>query len=267
MRVFRRKRAGDAGSDAPVAPLIVEEPDLPHDEPAADAQLEAEVLAALDMVAQHTEAGRRAQEESRPAEWAPPRMWSQPAAGDPPPATAPATVDIPAELLRVLDAVTSMCDHVIEYIEQDRAERPLMIEALTRLNRSLGDREASIDAHPSSDRERVIGGTIGAGPEPLAAAQPVPVAAAEDAPAAETVIDLRQEETPVEVRCRFGDRWVEGFEICEVLHDGSGIRYRLRRRVDNVVLPDLFAAADIRHMETFEQLTSSPAPPRHWSPL
>jgi hypothetical protein len=275
MRVFRRKRVGQAESSAPVAPLIVEEPDAPRVSPDSDARLEAEVLAALDVVAQHAEAGRRAQEEAGPTEWAPPQLWSQPAPGTSPmdadaePApvvsiapSAPATIDIPTELLRVLDAVTSMCDHVIEYIEQDRSERPLMIEALTRLNRSLGDREASIDAHPSSDRERVIGGTVDAGPDPLAAGL-LAGTPAED----ETVIDLRQEDTPVEVRCRFGDRWVEGFEICEVLHDGSGIRYRLRRRVDSVVLPDLFAAADIRHMETFEELTSERAHPRHWSPL
>ena len=37
----------------------------------------------------------------------------------------------------MLDVVTTMCDHVIEYIEADRAERRLMIEALTTLAKSL----------------------------------------------------------------------------------------------------------------------------------
>jgi hypothetical protein len=81
------------------------------------------------------------------------------------------------------------------------------------------------------------------------------------------VIDLRERDTAVEVRCRFGERWVDGFEIFEVLHKETGIRYRLRRRIDGVVLPELFGAGDIRHVETFEELASTPDYQRHWSPL
>ncbi|HEY5077366.1 MAG TPA: hypothetical protein VIJ48_07680, partial [Acidimicrobiia bacterium] len=61
-------------------------------------------------------------------------------------------------------------------------------------------------------------------------------------------------EIAVEVRGRFGDRWVDGFEICEVMTTPDGPRYRLRRNRDGVVLPELFDATSIRHVETFEQL-------------
>jgi hypothetical protein len=50
----------------------------------------------------------------------------------------------------------------------------------------------------------------------------------------------------VEVRCRFGDRWVTGFEVCEVIRFDDVTRYRLRRRSDGSVLPTLFEDRDVR---------------------
>jgi hypothetical protein len=166
---------------------------------------------------------------------------------------APPAVDISTELLRVLEAVTTMCDRVIEFVEADRAERHLMIEVLTKLSRSVTTTETvtTADVAPApngnGNGERVVGGSMVPGPEPA--------------------IDLRERETAVEVRCRFGDRWVDGFEIFEVLHNDLGVHYRLRRRVDGVVLPELFGAAAIRHVETFEELMPASAHDRHWSPL
>jgi len=144
---------------------------------------EAEAHAALVNVAQHAHAGQQALIENTPW-WSPPQMWSQMnawappppesqvavAVADPPPTPepvpapvpAPASVDVSSELVRVLDVVTTMCDHVIEYIEADRAERRLMIEALTRLARSLGD---AVSSPSAANGERVIGGSMPAGPE------------------------------------------------------------------------------------------------------
>jgi hypothetical protein len=234
-------------------------------------QHEAEAQAALANVAQHAQAGQRALIENTPW-WSPPQMWSQtntwaPPAVEPTPdlaslaavttlpepvpaPPAPPTVDVSTELVRVLDVVTTMCDHVIEYIEADRAERRLMIEALTRLARSLGD---AVAAPSASNSERVIGGSIPAGPDMIDIREDPPVVELGD--------------RPVEVRCRFGDRWVDGFEICDIVNDSDGVRYRLRRRIDGVVLPELFDAADIRHVETFQQLTDTPQQQRSWSPL
>ena len=194
--------------------------------------------------------------------------------------TAIAGIEPQAELLRLLEVVTSMCDHVIEYIEADRAERQQMMDTLSDLGRVITEGAASavaaMAARPAIDaahaasamvapaspqptepwafarpapkpdvpvewRERVIGGSVAAGPEPhldLVHAESEPVPA----------------DIAVEVRGRFGDRWVDGFEICEVMTTPSGPRYRLRRQRDGVVLPELFDASNIRHVETYAQM-------------
>jgi len=192
------------------------------------------------------------------------------------PADMPAQLLMQTEFLRLLEVVTNMCDHVIEYIESDRTERRTMIETMTQLGRVITEGAAAMMASaisaaptvepapraepaPHAGRERIIGGSMDAGPEP--------------------VIDLREPErrfesvperpqlavapepgpepaTAVEVRGRFGDRWVDGFEICEVTTTHAGPRYRLRRHRDGAVLPELFDAASIRHVETFDQLSA-----------
>jgi len=180
-------------------------------------------------------------------------MWSASSPSPPPPPPQPPQPAVPAELLRVLESVTSMCDHVVEYIEADRVERRMMIDALTRLVRTLGD-ALPAPTTPAANGERLIGGSFTAGTEP----EPhVDI----------DLVESADPETPVEVKCRFGDRWVDGFEICEAVSEGDDVRYRLRRRIDGVVLPELFDAADIRHVETFDELTSTPHNQKHWSPL
>ncbi len=76
-------------------------------------------------------------------------------------------------------------------------------------------------------------------------------------PAAETVIELPAEvpvapatraERPLEceVHLRFGDRWIDGFQIEETIDTGPNIQFRLRRRVDGWVLPELFDESEVR---------------------
>jgi hypothetical protein len=174
------------------------------------------------------------------------------------PAPAPAA-DVSAELVRVLEVVTTMCGHVIEFVEaereerrlvmqEDREERRAIIEALSVLIARIGEQPAL----PAAPRERVIGGSMPAGPEP--------------------VLDLRELEPDREVCCRFGDQWLDGFEICEKVEAALGVRYRLRRRTDGAVLPELFAAADIRHadaveaLNTFDELSATAIQQGNWSP-
>jgi hypothetical protein len=53
--------------------------------------------------------------------------------------------------------------------------------------------------------------------------------------------------TRVEVRRRFDDHWARGFEIDEIVTESSApLRYRIRRRSDDSLLPVLFAADDVR---------------------
>jgi len=51
--------------------------------------------------------------------------------------------------------------------------------------------------------------------------------------------------TQVEVRSRFDQRWVSGFEVAEPL-DEPDRGYRIRRRSDRSVLPIVFAPEDVR---------------------
>ncbi len=202
-----------------------------------------------------------------------------------------------AEFFRLLEVVTSMCDHVIEYIEADRVERQLMVDTLTDISRVITEGAASavaaLAARPALDvgpatraggpgtarpsepwafaqssnepgtpvawRERVIGGSVAAGPDPHldlvdaetdlsgTAAQP-----GESSSPAPTDI-------AVQVRGRFGDRWVDGFEICEVMTTPAGPRYRLRRQSDGVVLPELFDASNVRYADSFDPTFTPPS--------
>ena len=220
-----------------------------------------------------------------------PAMASDPPAAATTPAAMPATAtpEAHAELLRLFAVMTNMCDRVIEYIETDRAERRMMLETLATLGRTLTESAAAlaarlvsandaIDAHviePPEPRERVVGGSMPAGPEavidlrhtpapsetaapPVATVVAAPIGPAVPAPApAPAPTSVMTTEIAVEVRGRFGDRWVDGFEICEVLETPEGPRYRLRRHRDGVVLPELFDATSIRHVETFEQLATT----------
>lgn len=169
------------------------------------------------------------------------------------PAPAGIELQMQTEFLRLLEVVTSMCDHVIEYIETDRAERQLMLETLRELGRVITDgATAAVGAAAAApSRQRVIGGSMPAGPDPVIdLSPPVDLCPPVD-------IELREtREIAVEVRGRFGDRWVDGFEICEVMTTPDGPRYRLRRHRDGVVLPELFDATSIRHVETFDQLSA-----------
>ncbi|MDQ1382713.1 MAG: hypothetical protein QOG65_92, partial [Actinomycetota bacterium] len=144
----------------------------------------------------------------------------------------------------------------VPIIEAPAADRARSNEA--RASASTRDDEPFVDV-----RERVIGGSMPAGPDPVidlvergAAWDPAPPQTAEPTPA----VRLTAKDAAVEVRGRIGDRWVEGFEICEVMSTPAGPRYRLRRRTDGVVLPELFEASSIRHVDTVEAHASEHAP-------
>ncbi len=163
---------------------------------------------------------------------------------------APATGDV----VRVLHAVTALCDRVVDYIEADRAERRLVVDALTRISGALDRAPATAVA----DHAVTPPAVTPPAPEPRAPRDGERVLGGSMPATVDRVLDLRGQQTAVEVRCRFGGRWVDGFEIFDVITDEFGARYRLRRRVDGVVLPELFLATDVRHVETFEELSGPP---------
>lgn len=183
-----------------------------------------------------------------------------PATSGPAP-TEPTATDGPepdADLLRVLEAVTVLCDRVVDALEADRAERAALVAALHRLGSGPAAEPITPGGLPPlAATERVLGGTIG------------PV---EAEPRSVDDTTLRQSDaepeppTEVEVRSGLEDRWVDGFEVCETVHDEAGIRFRLRRLVDRVVLPDLFTERDVRRRAGNGDGTSPPRV-RRWSPF
>jgi hypothetical protein len=164
-----------------------------------------------------------------------------------------------AEVVRVLELAVNVCDHVIECVEADRVERHAIVEALGALATAINGSVAPIVV-PEARQPRLIGGRVLGGDDNRDIVhEPAPM------------IDLGEaHDRSVEVKCRYEGRWVDGFEVCETIHTDAGERYRLRRRIDGTILPELFAAPDLRHVETFEELEPAvevPAPRRIWSKL
>ena len=175
-----------------------------------------------------------------------------------------------AELAHVLRQVAQTCETLAERVQLDRIERSALVDAVSRLTTTL----AIAGTFPSPQtRTTVIGGTVDPDQATMSSVKPAPTE--HDAPIVDTEIDLEAEErgietvapqtpTPipatavrqvpprdgVEVRCRFGDRWVTGFEVCEVIRFDDETRYRLRRRSDGSVLPTLFDEKDLRFFTT-----------------
>jgi hypothetical protein len=156
-----------------------------------------------------------------------------------------------AEMHLALDRVASACDRLGEHVHADRAEHTALADAISQLTAQLAAPAArSIGARAST----VIGGSV-APPADLEVTEVVPTAQlpSEDVDdAMPIVIDIRDHvldgngTAAVQVHCRFGDRWVEGFEIHEIIESATALRYRLRRSSDGYVLPTLFTDDDVR---------------------
>jgi hypothetical protein len=143
------------------------------------------------------------------------------------------------ELARALRRVADACQIVAGRVEGERAERAALVESVNRLTLSVASTLAQLPPLAGAPRHRVLGGTI----------DPDLVAEADGASEGDRMVDVTPEvlrHEAVEVHCRFGDRWVGGFEVVEVVPGDGGAVYRLRRRSDDSVLPTLFDERDVR---------------------
>ncbi|MFM7270917.1 MAG: hypothetical protein ACKO2C_04705 [Actinomycetes bacterium] len=123
------------------------------------------------------------------------------------------------DLVLALDSV----HRLTEALEAERTERAEITAALVQIAEGLAAQQRALE-----DRAKPIGGSIS--PTPLAA-------------------DGR-----IEVRSRFGNRWVDGFAIHEVVLGGdASVGYRLRRVTDGFVLPAVFPEDDVRAAESKER--------------
>jgi hypothetical protein len=188
-----------------------------------------------------------------------------------------------AQLSQVLSRITETCETLSQRVELDRSERIALTEAVERLTTAVSAAETYVLTPASNGVSTVVGGTVdpAVDPDPAAGgdlslprgtteirpsvdidlAATEAEAAGEGATRAATESETGPPRRPragrparpdgVEVRCRFGDRWVSGFEVCEVLRlDDTTTRYRLRRRSDGSVIPTLFDEKDLRFFTT-----------------
>jgi len=149
-----------------------------------------------------------------------------------------------AELAKAVEEIARMCSLVADRVEAEREERKAMIEAVGALAQralTLGA-GAGAPAPAEPARPRVVGGSIFTSRVPAPDADIVLV---DNGAADEEHIANLQVRTSV--RCRFGDQWIDGLEVAEIINRTDGEpRYRLRRETDRYVLPPLFEARDLQ---------------------
>ncbi len=173
-----------------------------------------------------------------------------------------------AELAHALKRVIETCDTLSERVQIDRIERAALVDAIGRLtDRGLPSAETYVPPAATNGRERGNCGRRHRRPDarrrrpPLLASvdhrhpagrrdRPRPRPGRTDVPSRPPCRTARVRPDGVEVRCRFGDRWVTGFEVCEVIRLDDATRYRLRRRSDGSVIPTLFDEKDLRFFST-----------------
>jgi hypothetical protein len=150
------------------------------------------------------------------------------------------------DLAKAVEEVARMCAMLADRIEIERDERRALVEAVTLLARQAMERP-TVEAPIT--RPRIVGGSVYASPPTTNDHEIVLID--EDANGRGDVARLT---VGTAVRCRFGDGWIDGLEVCEIMADGEDVRYRLRRALDQYVLPARFERRDL-------DLVSDSSPP------
>jgi hypothetical protein len=144
-------------------------------------------------------------------------------------------------LTATLAQLGTVCQTLSEHMEADRHERRELVDTINSLASALIERSGAPAGH-------VVGGSVfGSVPGAAPAPATLDLTAVEvGAEGRETTRVASKAPNPGdEVRCRFGDRWVEGFEVLEVHSREGRARYRVRRRSDGSVVRKLFEANDL----------------------
>ncbi len=147
--------------------------------------------------------------------------------------------DNATDLARAVEAVGRMCAMLADRIDTERDERRALVEAVSALARRALESPSTIE--PDVNKPRLLGGSVYSSP-------PSPEGEVVEANGRDHMSRL---DVGAAVRYRFGDSWIDGLEVCEVVGDGADVRYRLWRAVDEYVLPaqfdrrDLEAAGDV----------------------
>ena len=145
------------------------------------------------------------------------------------------------ELAQALTMLANAITALHSRLDADVNERQLHLSSVEWLMREL---MISFPPPALHEPSTLLGGTIEREPQTQFRDSDIVSLTASDE------IDLREAERAVgmlvEVRSRFHDRWIRGFEIREIIDVGDIRRFRLTRISDHMALPVLFDSIDIR---------------------
>jgi hypothetical protein len=139
------------------------------------------------------------------------------------------------DALRVVHAL----DEHLEALQRDNdRERSEIANSLNQLAQAITALPKRIDTERADDQgrsngERILGGTMYASDDDRFFGEPN----------TEPLEGLSVNEA---VSCRFGEQWIEGMQIVEVINDTEPTTYRLRRAIDGYAPPVTFRARDLR---------------------
>jgi hypothetical protein len=148
------------------------------------------------------------------------------------------TDDRELAVTRALESVTRAIDHVADRMEAERAQQERLVELVAH----LADDRPAIE----STSERLLGGRIAAY---RAGTDVVLEPAAIGNTNGHRNGNGHHTRAPLDgdaVSCYIDARWVDGFEVVDVIPDGDVTRYRLRRLSDGSVSHRLFDADEVR---------------------
>jgi hypothetical protein len=131
-----------------------------------------------------------------------------------------------------LDRIAAALDNVATQLASQALEHRSTVVAVEFLLREMvlaSTVTSTLGAPSAQEPSAIIGGTID--PELI-----------DDAPALPAGCI-------VEVRSRFQNRWVDGFEIVDIVRADGVERYRLARHADHMMLPVLFDPNDLRPLD------------------
>jgi hypothetical protein len=158
------------------------------------------------------------------------------------------TDDRELAVTRALESVTRAIDHVADRMEAERVQQERLVEVVAH----IADGRPAIE----STSERLLGGRVtayGAGTDVVR--EPAVIGNANG----HRNGNGHHTRDPLDgdaVSCYLDARWVDGFEVVDVMPDGDVTRYRLRRLSDGSVSHRLFDADEVR----LDEVSVEPGP-------
>jgi hypothetical protein len=160
------------------------------------------------------------------------------------------TDDRELAVARALETMTRAIDHVADRMEAERVQQERLVELVAHL--------AEIRPAIESTSERLLGGRITAY---SAGADVVLEPAAIGNTNGHRNGNGHHTRAPLDgdaVSCYLDARWVDGFEVVDVMPDGDVTRYQLRRISDGSVSHRLFDADEVRLDEVYVEPGPTP---------